>query len=82
MPMPHRSSKPSSRPVRRASPSCRSGVSSLLRLAQPASSRGAVPGQPVTAWLARAATVLSPSHTEVLHVRPAEFAPSQWLVNR
>jgi hypothetical protein len=34
----------------------------------------------VTAWLARAAGVLTPVPAEALQVRPSEFAPSQWLI--
>lgn len=69
------------RPARRTSPSCRNGVSSLLRLAQPAASRGTPSrGHDVTAWLARAAHVLTPLPAPVRPVRPSEFAPSQWLV--
>ena len=68
------------RPGRRSTPSCRGGVSSLLRLAQPMVGRGASAGADVTAWLARAASVLSPMGAPVLPVRPSEFAPSQWLV--
>ena len=64
--------------VRPAMPSCRGGASSLLRLAQPAAS--AARGTQVTAWLARAASVLTPIPAQALHVRPSEFAPSQWLV--
>ena len=75
---------PRSRRTRRlarpATPSCRGGASSLLRLAQPAVSATASRGIQVTAWLARAAGVLTPVPAEALHVRPSEFAPSQWLV--
>ena len=68
------------RPGRPVHPSCRSGVSSLLRLAQPATSRASAHGFDVTSWLARAAGVLSPLPAQALDVRPSEFAPSQWLV--
>lgn len=68
-----------SRSVRRA-PSCRGGASSLLRLAQPATSRSASHGFDITAWLARAASVLTPVSAHAIHVGPSEFAPSQWLV--
>jgi hypothetical protein len=68
------------RPGRRSTPSCRGGVSSLLRLAQPAAGRAAGVGVDVTAWLARAASVLAPVGAPALPVRPSEFAPSQWLV--
>ena len=67
--------------ARPSMPSCRNGVSSLLRLAQPASPRRAAHGLDVTAWLSRAASVLKPvPGGHVLDVRPSEFAPSQWLV--
>jgi len=68
---------PSARRARPATPSCRGGASSLLRLAQPAAGQG---GGNVRHWLARAATVLSPAAVEMVTVRPSEFAPSQWLV--
>mgnify|MGYP003575275531 CR=1 FL=1 len=68
------------RPGRRSTPSCRGGVSSLLRLANPAGGNGGGVGADVTAWLARAASVLSPASPPALPVRPSEFAPSQWLV--
>ncbi|KQU78021.1 MULTISPECIES: hypothetical protein [unclassified Rhizobacter] len=68
---------PSSRRARPATPSCRGGASSLLRLAQPAAGQG---GGSVRHWLARAANVLSPAAAEMVTVRPSEFAPSQWLV--
>lgn len=68
------------RPGRRSTPSCRGGVSSLLRLAQPVTSRPSAHGFDVTSWLARAAGVLTPLPSQVLDVRPSEFAPSQWLV--
>lgn len=76
---------PRSRRTRRlarpAMPSCRGGASSLLRLAQPVASSGtASRGIQVTAWLARAASVLTPVPALALNVRPSEFAPSQWLV--
>jgi len=66
--------------LRRSSPSCRGGASSLLRLAQPAPAPSRFDGTPVSAWLARAASVLSPAAPPMLMVRPSEFAPSQWLV--
>lgn len=67
------------RPGRRSTPSCRGGVSSLLRLAQPVGGRTSV-GIDVTGWLARAASVLTPVAAPALPVRPSEFAPSQWLI--
>lgn len=76
MPLFHRHT-PSTRRARPATPSCRGGASSLLRLAQPAAGQG---GGSVKHWLARAATVLSPAAAEMVTVRPSEFAPSQWLV--
>ena len=75
---------PRSRRTRRlarpAMPSCRGGVSSLLRLGQPAVSVAGSRSIQVTAWLARAAGVLTPVPARTLDVRPSEFAPSQWLV--
>ena len=48
-----------SRPSRRAAPSCRSGVSSVLRLAQPAASR--LPqALDLSGWMRRAAQALVP----------------------
>lgn len=66
----------SARRVRPASPSCRGGASSMLRLAQPASPR---PGN-LSSWLSRAASVLAPPAAQALAVRPSEFAPSRWLI--
>ncbi|CAN7587095.1 hypothetical protein [Rhizobacter sp. LjRoot28] len=66
--------------ARPAMPSCRGGVSSLLRLAQPVSPRKSSHGMDVSGWFARAASVLTPLPGQVLDVRPSEFAPSQWLV--
>jgi hypothetical protein len=64
------------RRARRASPSCRGGASSMLRLAQPASPRQGG----LSHWLSQAASVLSPSTAQSLAVRPSEFAPSRWLI--
>jgi hypothetical protein len=75
-----RTKRPSNR-LRRGTPSCRGGASSLLRLAQPVSARKGPPENRVRTWLARAASVLSPAEpAPVMMVRPSEFAPSQWLV--
>ncbi|HET7793356.1 MAG TPA: hypothetical protein VFL64_08225 [Rhizobacter sp.] len=79
MPLFHRSGSQAStaqRRVRPASPSCRGGASSMLRLAQPASPRQGN----LTSWLSRAASVLAPPAAQALAVRPSEFAPSRWLV--
>ena len=65
-----------SRRARPAAPSCRSGVSSMLRLAQPATPRQGN----LSHWLSRAASVLAPPAAQALAVRPSEFAPSRWLV--
>lgn len=74
----HRSALPlpSARRHRPAAPSCRGGVSSMLRLAQPASPRQG----DLASWLSRAASVLSPPAAQALAVRPSEFAPSRWLI--
>lgn len=79
MPLFHRSAasaSQASRRVRPASPSCRGGASSMLRLAQPAAPRQAN----LSTWLSRAASVLAPPAAQSLAVRPSEFAPSRWLV--
>lgn len=84
MPLFHRSAASSTtaagstpRRVRPASPSCRGGASSMLRLAQPAAPRQAS----LSTWLSRAASVLAPPAAQSLAgVRHSEFAPSRWLV--
>lgn len=80
MPLFHRStsaSSPATRRVRPASPSCRGGASSMLRLAQPAAPRQAS----LSTWLSRAASVLAPPAAQSLAaVRHSEFAPSRWLI--
>jgi hypothetical protein len=74
-------SSSSSRRVRPVAPSCRGGVSSLLRLAPAAASQQGWTGRPFSSWLSRAARVLvAPQATQAVSVRPSEFAPSQWLV--
>lgn len=79
MPLFHRSASSGSttpRRARRATPSCRGGASSMLRLAQPATPRPAN----LSTWLSRAASVLAPPAAQAVAVRPSEFAPSRWLV--
>ncbi|MET0336057.1 MAG: hypothetical protein ABW190_17470 [Rhizobacter sp.] len=77
MPLFHRSAaSPASRRVRPASPSCRGGASSMLRLAQPAAPNQSNLGN----WLSRAASVLAPPAAQSLAVRGSEFAPSRWLI--
>jgi len=80
MPLFHRSgssvSSGTRRVIRPASPSCRGGASSMLRLAQPATPRQS----DLSHWLSRAAKVFSPPAAQALAVSHSEFAPSRWLV--